>query len=144
MSVTYKVQADASRVLIQESGKAHGLIETITANTTLTVEDSGKTFLVGTDALVITLPSTSPGLEFTFVNSGAAGNNIITISPQAADGIAGTITLAASVVTRVGTVDVDLVNTKATSTKGNSVKIAGTGVSGTGAYYIVSSTGIWA
>jgi predicted NAD/FAD-dependent oxidoreductase len=119
-------------------------VVTITADTTLTAGDSGKVFLVGTDALVITLPSTQAALEFTFVNSGAAGNNIITISPQAADGIAGTITLASSVVTRVGTVDTDLVNTKASSTKGNSVKIVGTGVAGTGAYYIVSSTGIWA
>jgi hypothetical protein len=116
----------------------------LTESTTLTAGDSGKIFGIGTDAIVVTLPSTQAGLEFTFINIGAAGNNIITISPQAADGIAGTITLASSVVTRVGTVDTDLVNTKATSTKGNSVKIVGTGVAGTGAYYIVSSTGIWA
>lgn len=119
-------------------------VETITADRTLRVEDSGKVFLVATDALTITLPSTVAGLDYTFINSGAAGNNIITISPQAADGIAGTITLASTVVTRVGTVDTDLVNTKATSTKGNSVRIIGTGVAGTGAYYIASSTGIWA
>lgn len=138
------MQTDGSRVWIEDDGKSRGLVEVVTTSQTLTSDDSGKIFLVGTDALVFTLPATSAGLEFTFVNIGAAGNNIITISPQAADGIAGTITLAASVVTRVGTVDVDLVNTKATSTKGNSVKIVGTGVAGTGAYYIVSSTGIWA
>lgn len=118
--------------------------DTITADRTLTRADSGRVFLIGTDALTITLPPTQKGLDFTFINIGAAGNNIITISPQAADGIAGTITLASSVVTRVGTVDTDLVNTKATSTKGNSVRLIGTGVAGTGAYYIVSSTGIWA
>lgn len=117
---------------------------TVTEDTTLTYEDSGSIILVGTDALTITLPPTKEGIEFTFVNIGAAGNNIITISPQAADGIAGTITLASSVVTRVGTVNTDLVNSKATATKGNSVKIVGTGVAGTGAYHIVSSTGIWA
>lgn len=116
----------------------------LTASTTLTKADSGKVFGIGTDALVITLPATVAGLEFTFINTGAAGNNIITLSPQAADGIAGTITLASSVVTRVGTVDTDLVNTKATTTLGNSVRIVGTGVTGTGAYIIVSSTGIWA
>jgi hypothetical protein len=120
------------------------VVETITADRTLTVADSGKVFLVGTDALTITLPATVKGLDFTFINSGAAGNNIITVAPVAADGIAGTITLASSVVTRVGTVNTALVNTKATSTKGNSVRIIGTGVTGTGAYYIVSSTGIWA
>ena len=121
-----------------------GLIVTLTADTALTREDSGKTFLIATDALTITLPSTFAGAKYKFVNHGAAGNNIITISPQAADGIAGTITLASSVVTRVGTVDTDLVNTKATSTKGNTVVIEGTGVAGTGAWYIESSTGIWA
>lgn len=116
----------------------------VTADLTLTDADSGKVLLIGTDALTITLPATKLGCEFTFINIGAAGNNIITISPVAADGIAGTITLAASVVTRVGTVDVDLVNTKATATKGNAVKIVGTGVTGTGAWYILNSTGIWA
>jgi hypothetical protein len=120
------------------------VVETLTASTTLTAADSGKTFLVGTDALTITLPATIKGFCATFINSGAAGNNIITIAPVAADGIAGTITLASSVVTRVGTVNTALVNTKATSTKGNAVTIVGTGVTGTGAYYIASSTGIWA
>jgi hypothetical protein len=125
------------------SGTAE-VVQVITADKTLTKDDSGKTFLVGTDALTITLPATIAGFHVTFINSGAAGNNIITISPQAADGIAGTITLAASVVTRVGTVDTDLVNTKATSTKGNAVSLVGTGVTGTGAWYITGSTGIWA
>jgi hypothetical protein len=139
MSLEYKTDVSGNNAPIKE-----GLVVAVTASATLDYEDSGKTILVGTDALVITLPDTKVGVEYTFINSGAAGNNIITISPQAADGIAGTITLAASVVTRVGTVDVDLVNTKATSTLGNSVKIVGTGVAGTGAWFIVSSTGIWA
>jgi hypothetical protein len=119
-------------------------VEVITANKTLTASDSGKTFLIATDALTITLPATAAGLNYKFINDGAAGNNIITIAPVAADGIAGTITLASSVVTRVGTVNTALVNTKATSTKGNAVSIVGTGVTGTGAWYIESSTGIWA
>lgn len=119
-------------------------VVTITANTTLTAADSGKIFLIGTDALTITLPATQLGLEFTFINSGAAGNNIITVAPVAADGICGTITLASTVVTRVGTVNTPLVNTKATSTKGNVAKIVGSGVTGTGAYYIAYASGIWA
>lgn len=119
-------------------------VVTVTESLTLTANDSGSVFLVGTDALVITLPATVSGFEAEFINIGAAGNNIITISPQAADGICGTITLASSVVTRVGTVDTDLVNTKASSTLGNSVKIVGTGTTGTHAWVIVRSTGIWA
>ena len=139
MSLEFKTDALGNNAPIAE-----GLVVEITANKTLSYEESGNVFLVGTDALTITLPATKKGVEYTFINDGAAGNNIITISPQEADGIAGTITLASSVVTRVGTVDADLVNTKATSTKGNSVKIVGTGVEGTGAWYILSSTGIWA
>jgi len=106
--------------------------------------DNGKTFMIATDAKVISLPATIADFEVTIINSGAAGNNIVTVSPVAADGIAGTITLAATIVTRVGTVDVDLVNTKASATFGNSVKLKGTGVTGTGAWFILSSTGIWA
>jgi len=143
MAKFVKTDANGNKASIESFGDLK-VVETITANRTLRVEDSGKVFLIATDALTITLPSTVAGLDYTFINTGAAGNNIITISPQATDGICGTITLASSVVTRVGTVDTDLVNTKATSTKGNSVRIIGTGVAGTGAYNIVSSTGIWA
>lgn len=116
----------------------------LTSNTTLTVADSGTIFGIGTDALVISLPATIEGAEFTFVNIGAAGNNIITIDPVTADGIAGTITLAATVVARPGTANTNLVNTKATALPGDSVKLIGTGVSGTNAWIIASSTGIWA
>lgn len=116
-------------------------VEAITASKTLVATDSGKTFLIGTDALVITLPSTAAGLKYTFINSGADGNNIITISPAAADAIHGTITLAASVVELSGTDDKDLINTKASATTGNSVTIVGDGSVG---WYVVGSTGIWA
>ena len=116
----------------------------LTDNYQITAADNGKTFMIATDAKVISLPATIADFEVTIINSGAAGNNIVTVSPVAADGIAGTITLAATIVTRVGTVDVDLVNTKASATFGNSVKLKGTGVTGTGAWFILSSTGIWA
>lgn len=119
-------------------------VVTVTDNLTLTTQDTGKTFLVGTDAKVITLPSTLAGVKYTFINSGAAGNNIITISPQAADGISGTITLASTVVVDAGVVNKDLINTKATSKTGDAVTLIGTGVAGTGAWIIASSTGIWA
>lgn len=116
----------------------------LTDDYTLTAEDSGKIFLIGTDAKVITLPATVAGLDFTFINIGAAGNNIITLSPQAKEGISGTITLAASVVVDAGVVNKDLINTKATAKCGDCVRLIGTGVEGTSSYVIVSSTGIWA
>ena len=120
------------------------VVETITANRTLTAEDSGKTFLIATDALTITLPATIKGWRAKFKNSGANGANIITVAPVAADGIAGTIILAATVVTRPGTVNTAIVNTKATAITGDTMEILGTGITGTKAWLIDSSTGIWA
>ena len=116
----------------------------LTDNYSLVAADSGVPFLIGTDAKVISLPATAAGLIYRIVNIGAAGNNIVTISPVAADGISGTITLASSVVVDAGVVNKDLINTKATSQCGDSVTLLGTGVTGTHAWIILSSTGIWA
>lgn len=141
--IFYKILADGTRVLADGNGIVDD-VTIITANTTLRVEDSGKTFMVATDALVITLPSTILGLDYTFMNSGADGNNIITVSPAAADGISGTVTLAAAVVELSGVVDKDLINTKASSISGDTTRIVGTGTAGTEAWLLKSSTGIWA
>ena len=119
-------------------------VQVITDDITLTGNDSGKTFLIATDAKTVTLPATSAGLKFTFVNSGAAGNNIVKVSPAAADGIVGTVTLASTVVAFDGTVNKAAQNTKATALTGDSITLLGTGLTGTKAWIIVSSTGIWA
>ena len=132
-----------NRISQSDSGNSMS-VETITANRTLTVADSGKTFLIATDALTVTLPATVAGVEYTFINSGADDHNIITVSPVAADGIAGTIILASSVVVRPGTVDTDLVNTKTGANFGDSATIRGTGETGVGAWIIMKTTGIWA
>lgn len=126
--------------------KLHGkeTVEVVTDNKTLTYEDTEKTFLIGTAAKAFTLPATKAGVKYTFVNIGANANNIITVSPQAADGIAGTITLAAAVVVLDGTVDKDAINTAATAITGDSLTIVGTGVAGTKAWIVTGSTGIWA
>lgn len=139
----YKTLADGTKVVADSQGIVDD-VTVITANTTLTREDSGKTFSVATDALVITLPSTLKGLEYTFINSGADAANIITVSPAAADGISGTVTLAATVVSLSGVVDKDLINTKASSISGDTSKIVATGIAGTEAWLLKSSTGIWA
>ena len=54
-------------------------VETKTASYTVTAADSGKTFLMGTDARVFTLPSTAAGLTYTFINSGADAHNILSL-----------------------------------------------------------------
>lgn len=64
-STTYKVQADASRVAIEESGKSHALTENIVAAQTLTVEDSGKTFYFNAAAgAQVTLPAVADAKGF--------------------------------------------------------------------------------
>jgi hypothetical protein len=115
-------------------------VQSITESTTLYSGDSGKVFTVATDALVITLPACEAGLKFTFVNTGADTNNIITISPQSTDAIWGTMTLADSVVDLGGVDDKDLINTKGTSVKGDSVTLISDGTD----WFVIASTGIWA
>ncbi len=143
MGLYYITKADGTQVPAYSKGDVDN-VEIIVANKTLRVEDSGKTFMLATDALVITLPSTIAGLEYTFMNSGADGNNIITVSPAAADGVSGTVTLAATVVSLSGVVDKDLINTKASSISGDTATIVGTGIAGTEAWLLKGSTGIWA
>jgi len=136
MSLEHKTDVLGNNAVISQ-----GSVEAITASATLSYEDSGTVFLVGTDALVITLPPTKVGVTYTIVNSGADGNNIITISPDAADAIFGTVANAAADSVSGGVVDKNLVNTKATANKGDSVTLVGDGVDG---WYIVSGVGIWA
>lgn len=112
-----------------------------TDNYTVTASDNGKVFGIATDAKVFTLPATSNGLKYRWVNLGAAGNNIITISPQATDAIFGTITLAASVVVMTGVDNKDVINTKATSQKGDWIELTADGNVG---WIITGSAGIWA
>ncbi len=116
-------------------------VETITDDITLSREDSGKTFLIATDAKTITLPPTISGMKVTVINTGADGNNIVTIAPNASDAIHGVITLASSVVELSGVDGKALINTKATATTGNSVTLLGDGVAG---WYVLGATGIWA
>ena len=123
-----------------KSGWNENYVQSITVSTTLYATDSGKVFTVATDALVITLPACEAGLKFTFVNTGADGNNIITLSPQATDSIWGTITLAGSVVDLGGVANKDLINTKGTAIIGDSVTLVSDGTD----WFVTASTGIWA
>lgn len=119
-------------------------VKVIAASYTIVPEDCGTVFFVGTDALVITLPlvaDVGPGFWFTVVNSGADGNNIITLSPNAADGIEGEIANAAADSHPTGANGKDLVNTKATAIKGDRVTLI---ADGGGDWYVLEGVGIWA
>jgi hypothetical protein len=116
----------------------------VTASATLAEEDTGKTYNVATDALVITLPAISAanlGMKFRFRNTGADGNNVLTISPAATDAIHGTIANAAADSVAGGVVNKDLSNTKATSNKGDWVEVVAVSLT---EWYITGGVGIWA
>ena len=117
---------------------------TITATGDVVAGDAGIDQNVATDALVLTLPKIEAGnlgMTFLFRNTGADGNNIITLSPNAVDGINGTIANAAADSVASGTVDKDWVNTKATANKGDYVILKAVALT---EWYIVGGVGIWA
>lgn len=151
LAPTYAVSA----IAVQGAGQAVTQVETITVDTTLTAGDNGKIFGIATDALTITLPAVTSalvGTVYTFVNTGADGNNIITISPNSADAIFGNLSSSVGanadattadglVAAASGTDDKDWVNTKATANKGDRVTLAALDTTG---WFIIDGVGIWA
>lgn len=113
---------------------------TPTVSTTLLEGDSFQEINVGTDALVLTLPlitSSNIGLTYTFRNTGVAGNNIITIAPNAVDAIIGIVgSIRAS-----GTINKAWINVKATSQQADFVTLKAVSVN---KWYIQGGVGIFA
>jgi len=91
------------------------LAETIADNKTLDAEDGGKLFQNTVDAKAFTLLAVE-GLSFRIANGAAYGVSIITISPNANDGVAGPNMTSVD--------DKDLILTKATSQRGDYVDIS--------------------
>jgi|TARA_E500000318_G_C3524210_1_gene197708 hypothetical protein len=124
--------------------RARSKQETLTTTQDISANQAGSEFNIATDAKVMTLPAIDAnniGMELTFRNTGADGNNTITLSPAAADGINGTIANAAADSVASGTANKDLVNTKATANKGDWCTIKAVAA---GAWYITGGVGIWA
>ena len=118
-----------------EAGLTGYNIEQKDSNYTVVIAngDSGKTFLSNTKDVVFTLPGIAVGNVYTFINTGADGQNNLTISPNASDGIL-----------YVGGLvdDKDLINTQATSKVGDYVKIAS--LNSTAHWTVVEAQGVWA
>jgi hypothetical protein len=118
-----------------EAGLTGFNIEQKNSNYTVVINngDCGKTLLSNTKNVVFTLPAIAVGNVFTFVNTGTDGQNNLTISPNASDGI---LYLGGLVD------DKDLVNTQATSKVGDRVTIAS--LNSTVFWTVVDSQGVWA
>lgn len=117
---------------------------TLTASQSVNANQAGGEFNIATDAIVITLPEINAnniGMEFTFRNTGDDANNIITLSPAAADGINGTIANAAADSVASGVVDKDWINTKSTANKGDWCTLKAVGLT---TWYVTGGVGIWA
>ena len=118
-----------------EAGLTGYNIEQKDSNYTVVIAngDSGKTLLSNTKDVVFTLPAIAVGNVYTFKNTGADGQNNLTISPNASDGIL-----------YVGGLvdDKDLINTQATSKVGDYVKIAS--LNSTAHWTVVEAQGVWA
>ena len=65
-------------------GGSNAAIKTVTADTTLTGADSGKTILMGANGVDITLPSAAAGLEFQIIQSADYDTAVCTIVQAAA------------------------------------------------------------
>ena len=118
-----------------EAGVTGFNIEQKDSNYTVVINngDSGKTFLSNTTDVVFTLPAIAVGNVYTFVNTGADGQNNLTISPDSIDGI---LYLGGLVD------DKDLINTQATSKVGDRVTIAS--LNSVVFWTVVDSQGVWA
>jgi hypothetical protein len=139
----YITTSTGERVLFDEAGLLR-LQVLATDNTTLTVTDSGKTYNIATDAKTFTLPAITEGnlgMSYTFRNTGADGAVALTISPNAVDGICGTIANAAADSVASGVVDKNLVNTKATANNMDYVTITAVALT---KWAITGGVGIWA
>ena len=113
---------------------------TISVTGSVEANQAGGEFNIATDAKVITLPkidANNVGMEFKFRNTGADGNNIITISPNAADAIHGTVGSVSS----GGVANKDWINTKATANKGDWCSLVAIEA---GSWYLTGGDGVWA
>ena len=95
--------------------------------------DSGKTFISNTKDVGFTLPAIAIGNTFTFINTGADGQNNLTLTPATDDGILYLGSL---------TDDKDVVNTASTSKVGDYVTIAS--LNSTVFWTVVDVQGVWA
>jgi hypothetical protein len=106
--------------------------ETVSDNKTLDNQDTAKVFFVDTDAKAITLPAVE-GMKFRVVNAGAYGTVLVTIDPNANDGIKGP--------DLTNTDNKDLLNTKATAQRGDMVDIEYADATG---WCVTKMIGTWA
>lgn len=126
MSKYYKTDASGNLVPVESQGNTAN-VEVIAADTTLTLDDSGKTFLLdNTTGEVITLPAlaTSNGWNAEFIVAAAFETDNWQIASAEGDNISGSIADMGSTVAVVTAAAVDFINFVASAeTIGDRVRI---------------------
>lgn len=120
--------------------RARSKQETLTTTQDIKANQAGGEFNIATDAKIMSLPAITAetiGMEFTFRNTGADGNNIITLSPAASDAIHG----AVAAVNSGGVDNKDWINTKATANKGDWCTLKAVSLTD---WYLTGGDGVWA
>jgi len=130
-----------TKVTLPANVKVTSNILALTDDYTVLAADSGKIYTMGTDAKTITLPAATVGMNYTFVNIGADGNNTLDVQPDGTETIDGTIANAAADSVASGGAGKYLRNTKASANKGDYVQIT---CLVAGDWYITGGVGIWA
>lgn len=116
------------------------IVTTPTVSATLTHDDCGKTYLIGTDALTMTLPAGIAGCTFEFINIGAAGAAILDVKAPATAAFYGNLYNGTSVTVITSSTGSTLSNTKATAKTGDSVRLISIS---SGSYIISRNSGTW-
>lgn len=107
----FETLSDGSRVFIEGDSKHLGLVEVIAADTTLTKQDSGKTYILdNATGEVVTLPALAPGLVFKFVVGAAFATDNWIIDSAEGDNINGIIADMGSTVAGVVAAGEDQIN----------------------------------
>lgn len=143
-AMSFDTTDDAENVVFNAGVSAAAV--SITGATTLDYSNCGKTHFVtaGIDTESITLPAlatVTTGCELTFMYVGADAGALLDISPNASDGIEGTCTLAAAIVTFSGANDADIGLTKGTGIQGDSITLVAGNADD---WYVKACSGIWA
>jgi|CEGF01.1.fsa_nt_gi hypothetical protein len=106
-----KTQSNGEAIEVLANDGAGSSIEAITADTTLTAADSGKTYILDATGEVITLPAVAAGLKFKFICSAATATTDWTIV-SATNVIQGSAIVAGAVVPAADENTISLVATK--------------------------------
>ena len=138
MSKIYKIDSAGNEVVVESNGTLAN-IEAITADTTLTVDDSGKTFILDAIGEAITLPAVAAGLQYEFIGSATVATSDWTITAPASV-IYGSAEVAGAIVAAAAENTITLVIAKFLA--GDRIKLVSDGINWYVSGNVVTALGV--